>query len=215
MTTRYGDLLEVLRSRRSVRRFMPEPLPAEAVMQLLDAARWAPSAGNRQSWRVLAVTNRALIDRMGEAVSARTAEVRGDLHPAAARVAGSYLDAFTHFTGAPLVLVFIHRGGPDLLRAVRRSRIEGHETAPASLDPEASALASAAAAIQNLLLAAHVLGLGACWMTGPLLAADDLSLLLDVPQGWRLTALIPVGRPAETPEPPPRRPIDRLVRAIE
>lgn len=211
--TRYDTLLEVLRSRRSVRRFSDAPLPEGVVEQLLEAARWAPSAGNRQSWRVLEVTDPDLIRRMGEAVSARTTEIRGDLRPVAARAAGAYLDNFAHFTGAPLVLVFMHRGGVDLLRVVRRGRGESPSEGT-GLDPEASALASAAAAIQNLLLAAHTLELGACWMTGPLLAEEELSRLLEVPQGWRLTALVPVGCPAETPDPPPRRPVERLVRRI-
>ena len=208
-TARYDQLLEVLRSRRSVRRFTNEPLPEGCLEQLAEAARWAPSAGNRQSWRLLAVSDPDLIRRLGEAVREKVAEIRGDLRSNAVRSVGTYLDAFSHFTGAPVVLAFTHRGGPDLLQAMRQSR-----TATKGLDPEASALASVSAAIENLLLAAHALGLGACWMTGPLLAEEELSSLLEVPPGWRLSALVPVGWPAEQPDPPPRRPVERFLRRL-
>jgi nitroreductase len=125
--------------------------------------------------------------------------VRPDLQPAASR----YLDHFLHFTSAPLVVAPIWRAGPELL-------------APAA-PPRAGedALASGAAAVENLLLAAHALGLGACWMTGPLVAERALCPLLSVPEGWRLAALVPVGKPAEEPSPaPPRRDPDRLVQRL-
>jgi nitroreductase len=70
--------------------------------------------------------------------------------------------------------------------------------------------ASVAAALTQLLLAAHALGLGACWMTGPLVAAAELRALLAVPDGWELAALVPLGYPAEQPAPPRRRALGRL-----
>lgn len=208
-TTSYQEILALLRSRRSVRRFTDEPVAEELVEQLVEAARWAPSAGNRQSWRVLCVDDRERIGSMGAAVRARVEEVRGDLRPAATAQMGSYLDSFLTFTGAPIVLAFIHRAGVDLIQSARRSREK-----TTGLDPEAYALASAAAAIENMLIAAHALGLGACWMTGPLLAEQELSVILKVPRSWRLTALIPVGWPAERPQPPPRRPLERLLNRV-
>ncbi|MFO7941223.1 MAG: nitroreductase family protein [Bacillota bacterium] len=47
--------MEAIKSRRSIRRFEPEPLPPEVVEELLEAARWAPSAGNRQPWHFYVV----------------------------------------------------------------------------------------------------------------------------------------------------------------
>ncbi len=63
----------------------------------------------------------------------------------------------------------------------------------------------------NLLLAAHTLGLGACWMTGPLVAADGLRRCLQVTKGWDIAALVPVGYADEEPQPPKRRPLQRLI----
>ena len=210
----FDDLLHLVRARRSVRSFTDKALDDGTIERLIDAARWAPSAGNRQPWRVVAVQDQELILRLGQAVRSRTEEIRGDLRPGAERTMGAYLDAFSHFVGAPVVLAFMHRGGLDMLEASRQREGEAAPRRSSGLDPEESALASTAAAIQNLLLAAHSLGLGACWMTGPLLAEEELRELLAAPRGWRLTALVPVGHPAEVPDPPPRRPTERILRVL-
>jgi nitroreductase len=52
-------------------------------------------------------------------------------------------------------------------------------------------------AIQNLLLAAHALGLGACCTTAPLVAAGEIRGILKIPPAWVIAALLPVGRPAK------------------
>ncbi len=50
------DFLDLARSRRSIRAFRPDPIPEELLETILEAARWAPSAGNVQAWRVKVVT---------------------------------------------------------------------------------------------------------------------------------------------------------------
>lgn len=199
-------LLSLLRTRRSVRRFRPDPVPEAEIAALVEAAAAAPSAGNRQPWRLLLVTSRERIDAMAEAVRAEVARLRAAVREDAAPEADAYLENFLHFAGAPLVVAPIHRRGPDLLQAAG---------AAASVSRgDAEALASVAAAIENLLLCAHALGLGACWMTGPLVAAEALGAILEVPRGWALSALVPVGAPAETPAPPRRRAAEALVRRM-
>jgi len=200
-------LLALLRARRSVRRFHPDPVSEEEEAALVEAASWAPSAGNRQAYRLLLVRSPERIAAMAGAVRAEVERLRGALRPDARADAGAYLDEFLHFAGAPLVVAPIHRGGRDLLAAAGAS-------GPGLHRGEADALASVAAAMQNLLLCAAAMGLGACWMTGPLVAAPALAAILEVPAGWTLSALIPVGRPAENPAPPPRRRREQMVRKV-
>jgi nitroreductase len=197
-------LLSLLRGRRSIRRFRPDPVPEEAVLAMVEAACWAPSARNRQAYRLVAVTSPERIRAMTEAVRAESERLRAALGE---RVPGAYLDNFLHFAGAPLIFAPFHRAGADPLRAIGVDH-------PAAGQVELDTLSSVAAAIQNLLLCAHALGLGACWMTGPLVAADALAGILDVPGGWKLSALIPVGIPAESPAPPRRRAVDQLLRRM-
>jgi nitroreductase len=63
-------LLTLIRSRRSIRRYRPDPVPRETIERLLEAAMWAPSAHNRQPWRVAVITpletRRRLATAMGD-----------------------------------------------------------------------------------------------------------------------------------------------------
>jgi nitroreductase len=113
----------------------------------------------------------------------------------------AYARDFSCFADAPLVLAAYHRSTNLLAEMVGL---------PAEAD--VGAVSSVSAAIMNLLLAAHALGLGACWMTGPLVAAPALQALLEIPSGWQLSAVIPVGIPAETPPAPARRTSGQLLR---
>jgi nitroreductase len=129
-----ASLLALLRTRRSVRRFRPDPVPEDALAALAEAAAAAPSAGNRQAWRLLLVTSRERIDAMAEAVRAEVARLRSELRADAGPAAGAYLDNFLHFAAAPLVVAPIHRAGPDLLAAAgaapRAARRRDREPAP-------------------------------------------------------------------------------------
>jgi coenzyme F420-0:L-glutamate ligase/coenzyme F420-1:gamma-L-glutamate ligase len=202
-------ILSLIKERRSIRRFRPEPIPAKTIETLLEAARWAPSAGNRQAWRFWVVTDAATRQAMGTAVEQTLLSIRDNLRDEARAEANDYLSNFGHFANAPVVIAPIHRGGTELLQASQ----EHDPLGPARA--EADALCSVAAAIQNMLLAAHAQGLGACWMTGPLVAHEALAQVLQLPEGWSLSALIPIGWPAESPGPTSRRALARLVRHLD
>lgn len=212
MNGEYQTLLRILNGRRSVRRFLRDPVPAKLLQQILEAAGWAPSAGNRQNYRLVVVSSPDKISAMSAAVEEAVAALRAGLRGDSREVAGAYLNNFSHFSLAPIVIVPIHRSGVDLLQACQ-------DGDPSRQQPmgraELEAVSSVAAAIMNLLLAAHALGLGACWMTGPLVALEALNRILDVPKGWTVSALIPVGYPGETPPPPPRRALEHLIRRID
>ena len=67
-----------------------------------------------------------------------------------------------------------------------------------------------AAAVENMLLAAVALGLGACWVGA--FQEDAVSAVLKVPEGYRPVAIVPVGRPSEKPKTPYKRPLEEIVR---
>jgi len=65
------------------------------------------------------------------------------------------------------------------------------------------------AAVENFLLAAHAKGLGSCWVGA--FHDEGVARLLELPSGVRPIAILPVGRPAERPQPPSRRPVSELI----
>lgn len=209
MTAAYQSLLKLLENRRSIRRFQNRPVPGQVVEMLVEAARWAPSAGNRQNFRFLSVDRVATLEALAAAVREEIERIRQRVRQDYSEQVAHYAENFLHFSKAPLLIVPIHRQGPNLLNALcDQEVITEKDTCP-------EACCSVSAAIMNLLLAAHSLGLGACWMTGPLIAAKSMAQILEIPPGWAISALIPVGYPDESPPAPGRRPVSQLLRHID
>lgn len=197
----HAALERVLRHRRSVRVFTDEAVSEADLRALIDAATWAPSAGNRQDWRFQVVRDRERIAAIGATVDAawrRIADASGGIGDDIA----AYAQQFSWLGSAPAVVAVAVRPPPAWLVAATGSaatRIAG-------------GAASAAMAVQNLLLAADARGLGACVCTAPIAAESDLRPLLGCDRRHELVALVAVGHPAgPPPTPPPRRPLHDII----
>ena len=182
-----AELLKLLRSRRSLRRYRAEGVPRAWIDCLLEAAVWAPSAHNRQPWRFVIIekdeTKRRLAREMGAAL--RRDLVADGLPQEAidADVGRSY----DRITSAPLlILLCMSLADMDVYPDSERNRHEGD-----------MARQSAAMAGQNLLLMAESLGLAACWMCAPLFCQDLVVAALELPADWRPQAMITLGFPAQ------------------
>lgn len=203
-------IYDLMKSRRSIRRFRPEAPPAEAIERLIEAAVTAPSASNKQPWRFLIVTRRETIAAMADAVREAVERMAVAVEPSSEGAFRAYGDYFTRFEGAPVVIVTLYRS-LTLLSHLTGDRLGVAEADRLRAIEDRSGLIGAAMAMQNLLLMAHESGLGASGMTGPLVASDRLRAVLDVPPSWNLAALIPVGYAAETPPPTDRKPVERVM----
>jgi nitroreductase len=210
-----GDaLLALMRARRSVRRFRPDPPPRPLIEQLLEAAITAPSASNKQPWRFLVVTRADLIAGLAAEVRAAVARIARHIEPASEGSFRAYGDYFTRFEKAPVVIVALHRA-LTLLTNLAQPDMPAEDRARIAAMERDSGLMGTAMALENLLLAAHALGLGASGMTGPLVAVDRIRALLEIPPSWEVAALVPVGFPAEDPAPTERKGVEKVVRWID
>jgi coenzyme F420-0:L-glutamate ligase/coenzyme F420-1:gamma-L-glutamate ligase len=182
------DNLEWLAHRRSVRRYRPEPLSDALIQQLMTAAIWAPSAHNRQPWRFAVITGKdkkhALARSMGEKLEA---DLTADgLAPEL--IAKDVGRSYKRIANAPLVILLsLSMDDMDIYPDEQRQQNEW-----------IMAVQSVAMAGQNVLLAAHALGLGACWMCAPLFCPGVVREALGLPEDWQPQALITVGFPDET-----------------
>jgi nitroreductase len=167
------DVFEAIKGRRSVRAFTNEPVSDEEVMKLIDAAKWAPSAGNIQPWEFVIVRD----PKIKRGLSAAT------------------LDQ-THIEEAPVIIVVC-------ANQLRSS--SGYGSRGANL----YCLQDTAAATQNMLLAAHALGLATCWVGA--FQEEEARKVLNIPSGVRPVAIIPVGHHAEKPMVPSRRPLNEII----
>ncbi|MCR8432774.1 MAG: nitroreductase family protein [Crenarchaeota archaeon] len=167
------DVFDAIKTRRSIRRFKEDPVSEEDLRKILDAARWAPSAGNRQSWEFVIVRD---LERKRALARAALGQM--------------------FIVEAPVVVVV----GANIQRSSSRYGERG-----ATL----YCIQDTAAAIMNLMLAAHALGYGTCWVGA--FYDEEVAKIVGFPSHVRPVAIIPLGRPAEKPAPTPRLPLEKVV----
>lgn len=185
--------------RRSIRRYEASAVPTETLDRILTAARWAPSAHNRQPWRFAILTSFGWKDRLARAMGDRLRRDRlADGDPVAA-IDQDVARSHARITSAPVAIV-VALDMADMDRYPDDRRRAEHTMA----------VQSAAMAVQNLLLAAHAEGLGACWMCAPLFCPDAVSKALALPTGWEPQAIVTLGWPAGAGKPVTRRPIEEI-----
>ena len=211
----FAELGELIKTRRSVRKFQDKPVPEDLLLKALELATWAPNGGNYQPWRFLIVNNKSLINQMADAVRAKTellaswpeAEQFGE-------VVGRWRSTSDFFREAPACIVVLMGKYSSIADQILRAR---GETDPIAREIReyrqmgASCLQTVAAASAYICLFLHYFGLATTWMAGPLQAKKEIEELLKVPPEWDFVDVIPVGYPAETPELRPRKPIQEVI----
>ena len=210
------EMLEWLRSRRSVRTFTPQPIAQEVLARVLEAATTAPSSTNRQPWRFTVVRSARLRAKIVAAVSAKTTEMKAIIARSHhAEDFGDYGDFFHEpLASAAAIVIPQYREYPDLIANLIASGggDPGQFSTAKAMQAE---LCSTSAAIMALLLQAHAEGLGACMMAGPMVAKQDIHALLEISEPWRMVGAIALGHPAGTTPVRPRKPLDRVVHWID
>lgn len=181
-------LLALIQARRSIRRTLDRPVPHRVIERLLEAARWAPSAHNRQPWRFAVIESVAWRGRLAAAMGER---LRADLAAdglEADAIERQVRRSYERISSAPLVIVFF-LSLADMDRYPDPARQEAEHL---------MAVQSVALAAQNMLLQAHAEGLGACWMCAPLFCEDVVRAALELDADWEPQAIITIGVPAES-----------------
>lgn len=193
------DAQEALLTRRSIRKYLSTPVSEELIIKVMTAAVWAPSGGNGQPWRFYVASGakrdalvQAMIDASGpdapspaeyealaigieEKAAGKTAD-KGLMQMGDEGKTLGYLGS-TRFYDAPVVIAVA-----------------------AKEQKKGSSGQSIGAAVENLLLAAHAEGLGACWLGIPLRFSDKIVEILGIPDNETLVTTVSLGYPdAESP----------------
>jgi len=173
------DVFEAIFTRQSIKKVLPDPLPHETIERLLAAAAQAPNHHKVRPWRFVVISG-AGRDRLGAVLADSLAAQHPDLPPEA--LEKEHAKALR----AP-VLIAVGVDKPDDPRVV-----------------EIENVCAAAAATQNLLLAAHALGLGAIWRTGAAATDPAVKELLGLAADQHLIGMVYIGYP-DGDWPPPQR----------
>ncbi len=180
-------LKDVIFGRRSIRRYEARPIPREVITDLIKAGTWAPSAHNRQPWRFAVVETLAQKERLAIRMGDRLRhDLRADNAPPDV-IEKDVERSYERITSAPvIILLCLCMADMDVYADARRAQ---HE--------HTMAVQSVAMSAQNILLAAHDAGLGACWMCAPLFCGDVVQAALDLPDDWQPQGMLTVGYPAQ------------------
>lgn len=185
MTNQASVVLEAIRSRRSIGRVKQDPISRKTIETLLEAAIWAPSHHNTQPWKFFVMTGEGRT-RLAEGyarVAALTMDELGEQEKEA-RLQKEKQKAYR----APVVIAAVCSPSDDP-RAVL-----------------AEELAATQAAVQNLLLAAHALGLGAIWRSGAPMFHPLMKETLGLAEQEQIVGIIYIGYPDMIPSPGKRIP---------
>jgi F420 biosynthesis protein FbiB-like protein len=194
----------VLTTRRTVRFYRDAAVPPQLVRAVLEAATYAPSAHNAQPTRLVVIDSQAAKRRLAERMARRWRRDMEQLGTAAAAIQVELRFSLKRFGEAPvLILVGYTMEAMDVYPDRARRAAE-----------QVMAVQSAAAAVQNLLLAASANSLGACWCCAPLFCPGLVRRTLGLPRAFIPQALLTLGYPAHTPPVPPRKPLDAMVRFL-
>ena len=190
------DLYEMMSTLRAVRRLKPDPIPADVLDRVLQAACWAPTGGNMQPWKVIVVRSperkAALADIYGPewhaytGFSRRRAEKAGFAGEELAKLertlaAGDYLA--DHLTEAPVLLLFIADPAKMAITDKNLNRIS------------MVGGGSVYTAVQNTMLACRAEGLGCTLTTLHCIREPEVKAALGIPEDWATLALVPIGYP--------------------
>ena len=179
-------VLDAIRSRRSVGKVGPERPPRETIERVLEAATWAPNHHLTQPWRFVVLAGEAR-RRLGETIARATLG-----EPTTEEERAAFERAAAKPLRAPVVIAV----------AV--------EPAGSGKIPEIEEVAAGAAAVQNLLLAAHALGLAAIWRTGGGCYQAAVKEHLGFGPASHLIGLVYLGYPVADPPVRERIPADSL-----
>jgi nitroreductase len=185
------ELFEAIKSRRSIRRYTSAPVDDKKIEAILEAGRWAPSWSNTQCWRFVVVRDPNIKAKLTETLLKFKLPDRVIDNP-----------AINIINTVPVVIVVCAKLGTS-------GTAPGVGSGEFFTDKGDWFMFDAALAVQNMVLAAHGLGLGTV-ILGTFDAAK-VEKTLGVPQGYRAVTMFPVGVPAQEGKTPPRKELSELV----
>jgi len=186
------ELFEAIKNRRSIRKYKANPVDDKKINMILEAGRWAPSWGNTQCWRFVVVRDVKVKAALADSLIPLQLPDKTIPNPGAAAI-----------NTVPVVIVVCAEMGKSGCKPMGGGE-GGYVTDKGDWFMYDTALAT-----QNMVLAAHSLGLGTVIMG--LFNAAKAEKVINVPKGYRIVTLFPVGVPDQEGKAPPRKELSEIV----
>jgi coenzyme F420-0:L-glutamate ligase/coenzyme F420-1:gamma-L-glutamate ligase len=197
------EFSELVYARRTVRRFTPEPVRQTTLEKILKAGLSAPSPNNSTPWIISVITSGEVIQKMRQAVTEKLDLLFPKLNEDKKTILEKVKIFSTIFASAPVVLaVFSKPYKAPIFELLDESQISPELVNKWRRYPD---LQATGALVQNMLLAATEEGLGSCWISGALVARNELETILQA-KNMRLETLVALGHQESPPH--PKEPLD-------
>ena len=187
------DFFQIIKSRRSARKFKTTPIPEEHITKILDAARFAPTAGNQQPWKFVVIKDKAKIDELKkECISQSLAAFKKSKKPDEKQLAEQRKKVEDYFGGllaAPVHIVVL----------------TDNKSKWPSYNEKDGALAAG-----YLIIAARALGYGTVFITDSI-SEQITKKACNIPDRYTRICFIPVGVPESWPESPEKKDLEEFI----
>lgn len=200
------------KKRRTVRKFLNDEVPDDDIKYMIDAARLAPSGMNSQAWKFLAIKNKSILNKMAEEVDNNIKSFYPEINNEKdVKRIESFKFYYLFFKDAPLVVAALgEKTNTFFSKITHKYNLDSHYGE--LVDPD---ILSLGGAIENMILAAAVLGYGSAWMTGPVRYQKQLEKILNVEDKYHLASLIAIGKPVKEKAGPPKKSLDDVLEIIK
>ena len=207
------ELNDTIVQRASVRKFTDEPISLQDLKEMVRRAGLAPSINNSQPWKFYAITNQNILQAMSKAVQMKIDELFPDVSGKDANIKATINIFSTIFVKAPAVIAVATTSYEALAdKMVSNSNLTHDEINVLRVYPD---IQSIGASVQNLLLTAVDLGYGACWLSGMLVAREELQEILKIEDPYKLVTFVAVGKTDGTHTPKEKKKVDDIFELIE
>lgn len=208
------DFLDVIDTRKTIRKYEDFNPPIEDIKRIIESARLAPSATNTQNWKFVVIRDSAVKTKMLEVLEKKYDEIASwkESEPIKNKIL-FYKNYSTFFVNAPVIIAAVlypkESYISDLYKAHGVDEEEYQESRPDS------SLLSIGGAIENMSLTAHYLGYGTCWMCAPMVAAKEFRQILNLEDDARIVSLLTLGKPLEpSPSQPKKKSLEEIIKII-
>jgi len=180
------DLLYIIRHTRAMRRLKPDPVPDAMIKTILESAICAPNGGNTQRWRFLVIKDQAIKKAVQVWYKRALDEVVGPRYASSAPPPGATKEGYhRQHTAVEYLTEHFHEAPVWIVACIEHGKDKPNRSSGASIYP----------AVQNMLLTARALGLGATLTTRHLIYEKESEAALGLPPGVHSYAILPVGFP--------------------
>ena len=205
------EFKEVLSKRVSIRAFKDEEVPTQVLEELVLRAGLAPSINNSQPWKFIAIKNKEILLTMSELVHKKIREM---FPTETDENVVNTVDKFSTFFGnAPAVIAVLNKPYEAIVDSILDKTDYSHDDVNRLRNyPNVQTIG---AAIEHIILSAFDLGYGSCWLTGLLIARDEIENLLGIEEPYNLAACVAIGKPTGYVNPKAKKPLSEIFQIIE